>query len=194
MPLTNSQSVRLRSVRMLGVQMWWLFTLTPLFNQHDASMPVDFRTTVPTAWAMQQMCKVLSTPSATQDHKCTSVYTTRSWETHDVSQRRICPTGRWAWTLWCSTHCWACHPFHWDTNSVSSLVVKVSTLIHLYPVRDILGQAVLNFLSRFTRREASMASAFNPGHLSLVGFTCKLGSSWTAMTRFMWEPGLPFSW
>ena len=76
-----------------------------------------------------------------------------------------------------SIHCWACGPLHRDTDSVSSLVVKVSKLIHLYPARDILGHAVLNFLNRFTPREVSMVSAFNPGHLSLVEFTCKLGSS-----------------
>ena len=130
---------------------------------------------------MQQMCTVLSTLTATQDHKCTSVYTPQGLGRHMTSDREgsVQQAGgrELSGASGHSTHCWACRPFHRDTNSVSSLVVKVSKLIHLYPVRDILGHAVLNFLNRFTRREASMVSAFNPGPLSLVEFTCKLGSS-----------------
>ena len=117
------------------------------------------------------MCKVLSTLTATQDHKCTSVHTPQGLgrDMTSVREGSVQHAGgrELSGASSHSTHCWPCRPFHRDTNSVSSLVVKVSKLIHLYPVRDILGHAVLNLLNWFTQREVSMVSAFNPGHLSL---------------------------
>ena len=61
-----------------------------------------------------------------------------------------------------------------STGTRTSLIVKISKLMHLYPERDILGCVILNFLNKFTQREMSMVFAFNQKHLSLVEFTCNL--------------------